>query len=106
MVFRVGQKVVCISVPELLPGYGYGDEVLPTKGCIYTIRENNYREDVATVRLVEIVNKVREYLLDNGMFLMFEPDFAERRFSPLVERKTDIWCFKAILNTVKQSEHV
>jgi len=101
--FRVGQKVVCIETWSL-NGTGYGDEIGPIEGKIYTIRSigvgfNSHYPDRLQVRLVEISNESRLY---GGDRAKYEPAFGAYRFRPVVERKTDISIFKAML-TPKRS---
>lgn len=94
--FRVGQKVVAIAKQV----GGYGDEAEPIVGSVYTIRSIDL-DRAPTVypiglRLVEIVNKPRSYRGLNGD-VFHEGSFGAHKFRPLVERKTDISIFKAML---------
>lgn len=84
--FRVGQKVVCVD-----DRHCFGDLV---KGGVYTVA--NVSVDIkyslagtfcTGIELVETK--------PDGPFL----DFAASRFLPVVERKTDISVFRAMLNT-------
>jgi hypothetical protein len=102
MTFRVGQKVVCVETWHL-NGTGYGDEVGPVRGRIYTIRDIGFGLNPAyphslQVRLAEITIPLRPY---RG-FPLQEPGFSVSRFRPIVERKTDISIFTAMLNPSKQ----
>jgi hypothetical protein len=36
--FRIGQKVVCVETWTNPPGRGWGDEIGPVKGEVYTVR--------------------------------------------------------------------
>lgn len=55
--FRIGQKVV--FVPNGRPMRGYGDEIIPVEGVIYTIRSLvPHANGQIGVRLVEIKNRV------------------------------------------------
>lgn len=93
--FVVGQKVVCIDA-KFLPGSYYGDENLPILGHIYTVREIQVAEHApgqpVVVRLVEIVNPLKEY-----QFGTMECAFLAYRFRPLEKRKTDISIFLKLL---------
>lgn len=92
--FYVGQKVVCI-VDATAWRHGRG-EIKPQKGSIYTVRtimpSFRFRGE-ATIMLVEIVNKPREYA--EGFV---ECSFRAIRFRPVVERKTDISIFQKLLD--------
>lgn len=78
--FVVGEKVVCVR----LGGRGYGCEVKPVVGGVYTVRELISLNGEAQIRLVEIVNDVLHY--KEGRI---EAAWAAYRFRPLVERKTE-----------------
>lgn len=96
MAFYVGQKVECIGHPETVHSY-YG-EIIPEVGAIYTVRNIHFIKDREQLRFVEIVNPINYY--DSG------PDeccFTAKFFRPIVERKTDISIFKAML-TPKSEE--
>jgi hypothetical protein len=98
MSFHIGQKVICVRSLILLEGQGYGDEICPIAGTFYHIREigiglHHCYPDKISVRLHEIINKTRPYQ-ENGSW---EPAFCATRFHPIVERKTDIAVFKAML---------
>jgi hypothetical protein len=97
--FRVGQKVV------MYRSFGEGTRlraelegvVLPVMGPVYTVREidpdtsNGY----VCIRLVEIRNGPH---IEDGI----EPSFEAALFRPVVERKTSISIFRAMLNPSKQ----
>lgn len=88
--FRVGQKVVCIGGKRI---GGHGTEAIPEFGSVYTVRE--FGAD-GGIRLVEIVNPPLAYI--EGFF---ECTFAVESFRPVVERKTDISVFTALLTPSK-----
>lgn len=71
--------------------------VLPVKGPVYTVREidPDTSGGFVCIRLVEIVNGPH---IGDGM----EPSFDASLFRPVVERKTDISVFRAMLNASKQ----
>lgn len=99
--FQIGQKVVCIA--DKTRG-GYGDEIEPIVGAVYTVRGIDLNRQGCKcptgLWLCEIHNEPRVYA---GGF--DEASFAEDRFRPLVERKTDIGIFKKML-TPKRKERV
>ena len=109
--FYVGQKVVCIddgsdekyNIPREDMEY-WGDLDGLTRGHVYTVRALGAWGEYATgnVWLVEIVRPLDcDYSLQFG-----EAPFAAARFRPVVERKTDISIFTAMLNTKNQDEFV
>ena len=94
--FRVGQKVVCISGPARR------DMVTdPVVGDVYTVRGINkdQRGDIG-IHLAEIVNRPRRIISLGGEIR--EPGFFAYHFRPVVQRKTDISIFKAMLNPSKE----
>lgn len=106
---QAGDRVVCINISGWRKR-GYGDETLPVQGQTYTIREVFVIDggvlvegqgiiDLPMVRLVEIVNPVREYWPHghDQPSMVVECGFAAHRFRPLVTTKTDISVFKKIL---------
>jgi hypothetical protein len=95
MTFRVGQKVVCNRNTKWEGGFQ--DEIDPIYGHIYTIRGIvHYPFGPAGLLLVEIVNAPRSY--EEGFY---ECDFQAPNFRPVVERKTDISVFTAMLTGSK-----
>jgi len=94
--FRVGQKVVCVDASPITPGSIFTGA---QEGGIYTVRWVGPYEDEPCIRLQETqrdcwVRGVRDL------------PYRSCRFRPLVERKTDISIFKALLNPTKQTERV
>jgi hypothetical protein len=92
--FRVGQKVVRVSGNERVAA----PAIYPEYGKVYTIRSiNDWGGDVILICLNEIDNShmVPEY----GRL---EPGFHYSAFRAVVERKTDISIFKAMLNPSKE----
>lgn len=103
--FHVGQKVVCVDdmaniearkIPEI------------DKGRIYVIRkigEQHVRGlgNVLSVWLEGVHRSDVDPWFDGFQLIEIE-DFGFRlsRFRPVVERKTDISCFKAMLNPKNQ----
>jgi hypothetical protein len=90
MTFHVGQKVVCISNTR---AGGYGWEILPDIGAVYTIRSIEYRDRGGWLRLVEIVNRSALYM----GYGYSEGQFHASNFRPAVTRKTDISIFTKML---------
>lgn len=94
MMFRVGQKVICISAPDVplkSPWVAF-----PKVGSVYIIRA--YRpphvDDVPSVLLREIVNRIGFEGVEAGYF--------EGRFRAVDTRETDISCFTALLNNMPE----
>lgn len=100
MTFRAGQKVVCVA--DRRDG-GFGDEIYPTKGMVYTIRSFApiYDGSRPRVWLCEITNAPRPYY--EGWH---EKGFGVERFRPIVERKTDISAFHEILRKASRKDRV
>ena len=92
MSFHVGQKVVCVSAPDC--DGGRGDERFPTNllvGEIYNIRWIGIYNESLTVRLVGLYrNAPKPEWIDTP--------FLASRFRPVIERKTDISVFTALLD--------
>lgn len=94
--FVVGQKVVLVhdfdpGVRASAPGDGI---TLPQMGVVYTIREIGLYCDEPIVWLNEIVNEPHFYI---DIFDVAEQGFGATRFRPVVEKKTDISVFTAML---------
>lgn len=95
--FRVGQKVV-IAFPyddQTKFAAALCGETLPDAGFIYTVREIEPPDHtgVVFIRVFEIVNPAGH---EFG-----ECAFNSQRFRPVVDRKTDISIFQAMLTTQK-----
>lgn len=80
-----GQLAICVGDFEAYRSRCcWGEEVLPQKGRVYTIRETLFNDayfERNFVRLVEIVNPARKY----GFAGVCEIAFAASRFRPVVE---------------------
>jgi hypothetical protein len=111
-IFHIGQKVTPIgrqlSESETLnfnAALKHG-VVFPKKGEVYTVREatvvtRSTGEEVLVLRLCEIHNKRMKFT--NGK--IGEIGFNADCFRPVVERKSDISIFKAMLNPSRVEEH-
>jgi hypothetical protein len=103
MAFRVGQKVVCVD-DKPRPGANPRMDGL-SKGQVYTVQrigiDNFWAEPV--LWLVEIRRE-----LQPGFQRFGEVGYDPRRFRPVVEKKTDISIFEAMLKRapVKHEERV
>lgn len=92
MSFRVGQKVICIDGSRW-PGRGAGFETYPKEGEVYTISGFGPSDKHCRIYLAEINNPPHNYI--SG----FHPaTWATIRFRPLVQKKTSIAIFQALLN--------
>jgi hypothetical protein len=102
MTFGVGQKVVCVDARKRarIPSINYERPQL-TKGAVYTIRELDGCDGYHAVRLVEIVEPILDIWIDRGPS---EPAWHSGRFRPIVERKTSIAIFKAMLTPAGKKE--
>lgn len=96
MAFHVGQKVVCVSEP--VPSEIQGIKA----GGIYTIRsiERCPLFDVLGFRLEEVLCGA------TGLPGHIEGGFRATHFRPVIERKTDISIFTAMLTPQRASEHL
>ncbi|NTG07118.1 hypothetical protein [Rhizobium rhizogenes] len=99
--FRVGQKVVCVEdtviPPDIIKGVY---PIVPIKASVYTIRDISIGELSKKPCLLfhEIPDEKIVCVLDGNEWVctpMWEADC----FRPLVERKTDISQFKAMLTS-------
>jgi hypothetical protein len=102
-VFRVGQKVERIPAPRVRGAISHEDAArhgakLARVGEVYTVRLVRVEPDGSQVLLlVELDNS---HMANIG-FGPLEPGFLSYGFRPLVERKTDISIFTAMLDTAK-----
>lgn len=108
--FHVGQKVVCVpaeraawrkNLKSVSP-----EENLPKKGNIYTIRAVMAFGETMWLHLEEVANRPRLYAFPDGVSRLMECPFEARYFRPVVERKTDISIFTAMLNPTKKTVEV
>lgn len=94
-----GQKVVCVKD---FPLGGYGDEIAPTLGQHYTLRDVHAsfygNDDDPVVRVFEIKNPIKMYTIgDGGKIGPDEIWFTTRRFRPLCSRPTYIGELRKLL---------
>ena len=92
MTFRVGQKVICIKQGGWTSLHS--SEIGPQYGEIYTIEDIEVIPTGTFLTLSEINNPPR--------YVGFAANFWSVHFRPVVERKTDISIFTAMLKTERQ----
>lgn len=99
---HVWQKVVCVknwNSDQVKRAAEIGIK-LPVKGVVYTVRSVEIVYAGQThIKLHEIVNAPVQY----GDVGLREQAFCHTSFEPVVERKTDISCFKAMLNPTRSA---
>lgn len=103
MTFYVGQKVVCVDDDwrMFLPFWMRVKAAFrrrdtdPRRGGIYHVREVLMKDDQPWLRLAEIRNRAELGFV--------EPMYMGRCFRPVVERKTDISIFTAMLTPAKKA---
>lgn len=103
MTFYVGQKVVCLDAEPHLrympPGFnGIGDLDGLTEGAVYTVRRVGRRHPADPMPNSLWLEELRRPLRVETCIMLGEAGFDPRRFRPVVERKTDISVFQAMLN--------
>lgn len=83
MTFHPNQKVACVNVDDF-GTLGYGDEVYPTLGDVYTVRDVVVDHfGVEGLLLKEIRNDRLPYRVGDKV-VDFEKPFASWRFRPVV----------------------
>jgi hypothetical protein len=97
MTFRVGQKVVCVDADSGRGGWLRGEELHNNR--VYTIASIGIdpSDGESVVELIE-VRRLRTHRAPDGWDFS---GYAARRFRPIVERKTDISIFTAMLTPEK-----
>lgn len=93
MAFYRGQKVVCIDASGE-PGKTWLADI-PEEGQVYTVFMVFISQGELQLVLDEIKNDA-----------VFDHGYRAKRFRPVVERKTDISVFTAMLNPSKKTERV
>jgi hypothetical protein len=86
MTFTPGTKVACISTDNL-GLLGYGDEVYPTLGETYTVREVVLDHFGAEGLLLNEIRNDRLPYRVGDKIVDFEKPFASWRFRPLVSKE-------------------
>ena len=102
MVFRIGQKVVCIRDDWRIHLSGFArikaffrrQDADPVKGQIYRIREIVIMNGEPWLRFMELRNQEQLGFI--------EPLYLGRRFRPLISQETNISIFQAMLKSVKE----
>ena len=104
--FYVGQKVVCIDNTPQPNSLDFGDGERPLVGNIYTI--TFIFKDIATGSNVLCFHlaEIRRDNLSREMWDNEDIGYGAFRFKPLIEKKTDISIFKALINPVNHKELV
>lgn len=100
MAFRVGQKVVCVDddVNGRYTPWPFRGGIDGLKaGRVYTIRDVGLYCDVPCLWLCGITRAMAKGWERHG-----EPGYNVLRFRPVVERKTDISIFTAMLTGTKK----
>jgi hypothetical protein len=108
MTFHVGQKVVRVSTPHssgtinrrVAEAHG---ATFPVFGQVYTVRL--VRVDPDNKEVLLLVECDNSHMAGIG-FGPLEPGFASHNFRPVVERKTDISIFTAMLDRTPSRETV
>lgn len=97
MHFRVGQKVVCVDAsPSAVFRRWCGD--VPVKGQVYTVRGIRVStHPMWTGALLLLLAEIKNVTTDGDGYRAF-------RFRPVVERKTDISVFTAMLKETHVKE--
>lgn len=96
---HVGQKVVCIGT-EGTPGIDWDawakhwKIIRPKRGLIYTVRHTRMGKEQQHIRISEIVNPIIKFADAPDQ----EPWWWASGFRPIIEPKTDISVFTAMLN--------
>ena len=94
MTFKIGMPVVQIS-PWREKDTAYSDVRFTECGVVYTIREIVQVRGVTALRFHELINPAHRYA---GFATPVEQPFPAWNFRPVVERKTSIEIFTAMLN--------
>lgn len=99
--FQVGDRVVCINDEKKafrLPGMSYQEDMGLdglTSGVVYVIRDVFEHPVIAGAIMVRLVEITRPPVSNRRLHI--EAGFHVGRFRPVVDRKTDISLFQAML---------
>lgn len=101
--FRVGQKVVCV---DDLTNFECGKLAELHRGRVYTVRKVGLQDvagDLKPAVWLEEARRDSDWIIFPGHELQIvDFGFRASRFRPVVERKTDISIFKALLTPSKE----
>lgn len=105
--FRVGQKVVCVDDAPFSGGWHSRNGIQHglKLGCVYTV-VRVYEQQVYFKGDLVMCWNLSLQELKKPLGPRVGDGFCSARFRPVVERKTDISIFKAILTGKKQEERV
>lgn len=103
MIFRVGQKVVCVNA-GVIPGreadtscgWARGEQIV--EGSVYTVRSVHTDDYGHPVLWLDEVSRHPHARRAYGASIGYHQD----RFRPAVDKKTDISIFKAMLNPTRE----
>jgi hypothetical protein len=102
MMFRVGQRVVCVDADSGEGEWPSGSR--PVLGQIYTVRSIEPTIlNSAGLKLVELcLTSTPGHCGIISKKIYKDAAYRAARFRPIVERKTDISVFKAMLTSIKE----
>lgn len=100
--FYVGQRVVCVDAGLNSQRFGVPPHIVTNKsldglakGRVYTVRAVGPGSYSIPALWLQEISRATSFFSDGWVG---EPGFASARFRPVVERKTDISIFTAMLN--------
>lgn len=104
MIFRIGQKVVCVDDSVVVGLWDGGFNV--KKGAVYTVRGIEppcecLGASYGGLFLCEVVD-----VPESTCCGVREPSYRAYRFRPIVERKTDISIFKKLLTSAQRKREL
>ena len=98
--FHVGQRVVCVKLDKMFPDgvIALEDPIDPIIGKIYHVREILIGKigGIPCIKLAEIPDQKIRFMF-HGDLRLGDVVYDATGFRPVVERKTDISIFKAML---------
>ena len=98
----LGQRVVCVDAARRR-GAGYGWEIMPAQGVVYTIRAIMAFRSGRVGFLLDEISNCHAWYDSTGLS---EMNFASNRFRPVVEPRADISVFERTLDRVNKREPV
>lgn len=101
-----GDKVVCIKDCHDHLNPGYGDEIVPDVGGVYTVREcvAHPGDNRPCILLKEVVNRTRGYRPGGIISVIMEPSFLASYFRPVEYKAMGI--FRQIAKDVTEGKKV